>query len=205
MNKIKKPRGPKLKVVENRLIQGCSKMIFGPLPVFLREDDTLNNASLEYNIAGFSWVGCVAGFSETYFFGHKVNVPNSYVNDNEEFTVEFILDANLDNYALLRQWVMLYKSTENRLDSNTPMGKPEIWDAQRAWCDYVDIWIVDNMNNTIAIIRYEHVFLYNLGAITMNFNSAEEVKVNATFKYNKYSIIRKPTDIQTILHNTMLT
>lgn len=204
MAKIKKPRGPKLDRVLNRLVQGCSKMIFGPLPVFLHEDDTLNNACLEYNISGFNWAGIIAGFSTSKFMGTVIHVPNSDVNDNQEFMVEFIIDSNLDNYYLMRQWVSLYKSTVERLDSNSHIGEQAIWDAQRAWCDFVDIWVVDNMNVPVAIIRYEQVFCYQVGDITMNFNSAQELKATANFKYNKVDIIRNPQDVQTILHDTML-
>lgn len=206
MDKLKKPRGPHLEKVLNRLVQGCSKMVFGPLPVYLDESDTLNNQSLEYNISSFLWAGATAGFSKSKFFGFENHVPNSQVNENQEFTVEFIVDEYLNNYALFRSWVDLYRSTEGRLDSNNPVpGDTEIWDAQRAWCDYVDVWVVNNMNWPTAIIRYEQVFCTGIGPITMNFNSADELKSNATFVYNRARVIRNPNDVQDIVMKTMLT
>ena len=204
-DKVKKPRGPYQEKVLNRLIQGCSKMIFGPLPVHLPSDDTLNNQCLEYNISGFSWAGANANFSESKFLGNTIYVANADVNVGNDFTVEFIVDEYLNNYDLLMQWLYVYKSTENRLDSNTHIGEPEIWDAQRAWCDFVDIWVVNNMNWPTAIIRYEQVFLYNVGDITMNFNSGAEIKSTAMFKYNRARIIRNPQDVLDIVNATMLT
>jgi len=205
MDKLKKPRGPYQEAVLNRLIQGCSKMVFGPLPVFLNSDDTLNNQSLEYNISSFMWAGAVAGFSKSKFMGFEVQVPNSQVNENQEFTVEFIVDEYLNNYALFREWLDLYRSTENRLDSNNVTSPDLIWDAQRAWCDFVDVWVVNNMNWPTAIIRYEQVFCNAVGPITMNFNTAEELKSTATFAYNRARIIRKPHDIEDIIQKTLLT
>ena len=204
-DRVKKPRGPHLKKVLNRLIQGCSKMIFGPLPVYLDNDDTLNNQCLEYNISGFVWAGATAGFSENKFMGLINHVPNSMVNDNKEFTVEFIIDSGLDNYMLLRRWIDVYKTTENRLDSNSGPGEEEIWDAQRAYCDFVDVWVVNNMNWPVAIIRYEQVFCYDIGAITMNFSSDAELKATASFKYNRIKYIRNPSDVEQIIHSTLLT
>lgn len=206
MDKLKHPRGPYQETVLNRLIQGCSKMVFGPLPVYLKKDDTLNNQSLEYNISSFMWSGAAAGFSKSKFFGFEIHVPNSQVNENPEFTVEFIVDEFLNNYALFREWMDVYRSTENRLDSNNlPQNGEEIWDAQRAWCDYVDIWVVNNMNWPTAIIRYEQVFCSGVGAITMNFNGSEELKSTATFNYNRVKIIRNPHDIEDVIQKTMLT
>lgn len=204
--RVKKPRGPHLEKVLNRLTQGCSKMIFGPLPVYLSSDDTLNNQSLEYNISSFQWAGANAGFSKSKFFGFEIHVPNSQVNENQEFTVEFIVDEYLNNYALFRQWVDLYRSTENRHDANnTHDGGIEIWDAQRAFCDFVDVWIVDNMNWPTAIIRYEQVFCSAIGPITMNFNSSQEIKSTATFLYNRARVIRDPADVEDVVRNTLLT
>lgn len=205
MEKIKTPRGPYQEKVLNRLQQGCSKMIFGPLPVHLPKSDTLNNQCLEYNISSFIWSGANAGFDKSKFFGFEIHVPNSQVNENEDFTVEFIVDEYLNNYGLLRKWVDLYRSTEDRLDSNNVRGSEEIWDAQRAWCDFVDIWVVNNMNWPTAIIRYEQVFCTGIGPISMNFASAEELKSTATFKYNKSTIIRDAHDLDNIIHQTLLT
>lgn len=205
MNKVKTPRGPYQKKVLNRLVQGCSKMVFGPLPVYLNRDDDLNNQSLEYNISSIIWTGVNAGFSKSYFFGTEIHVPNSQVNENEDFTVEFMVDEYLNNYSLLRQWVDVYRSTENKLDSNEVRTQDVIWDAQRAWCDFIDIWVVNNLNWPICIIRYEQVFCTSIGPITMNFSSSEELKCTATFKYNKYDIIRNPKDIEDIIKSTMLT
>jgi hypothetical protein len=206
MDKLKTPRGPYQEAVLNRLIQGCSKMVFGPLPVYLSSADTLNNQSLEYNISSFLWAGATAGFSKSKFMGFEIQVPNSQVNENQEFTVEFIVDEFLNNYALFREWVDVYRSTENRLDSNNPSpGADLIWDAQRAWCDFVDVWVVNNMNWPTAIIRYEEVFCTGIGPITMNFNSGEELKSTATFIYNRARIIRNPSDIEDVVQKTMLT
>lgn len=206
MEKIKTPRGPYLENVLNRLQQGCSKIIFGPLPIYLKPSDDLNNQTLEYNISSFVWAGATAAFSKSKFMGFEVHVANSQVNENEDFTVEFLVDEYLNNYAMFREWVDLYRSTENRLDSNNfDKNNGEIWDAQRAWCDYVDIWVVNNMNFPTAIIRYEQVFCTAVGPITMNFASAEELKSTATFKYNRAKIIRNPQDVENILHQTLLT
>lgn len=206
MEKIKKPRGPFQDVVLNRLVQGCSKLVFGPLPVFLSSSDTLNNQALEYNISSFIWSGVTAGFSKSKFMGFENNVPNSQVNDNQDFTVEFIVDEYLNNYGLFREWVELYKSTSNRLDGNNPNPSADlIWDAQRAWCDFVDVWVVNNMNWPTAIIRYEQVFCFDVGAITMNFNGSDELKSTATFAYNGYKLFRNPKDIEDIIQKTMLT
>lgn len=206
MTKIQQPRGPYQETVLNRLVQGCSKMVFGPLPVYLSKDDTLNNQCLEYNISSFLWSGIVAGFSKSKFLGTEILVPNSEVNDNQEFTVEFIIDEHLNNYALFREWVSLYKTTENRLDSNEPPpGKDGIWDAQRAWCNFVDIWVVNNMNWPTAIIRYESVFCTEVGSITMDFSSSAELKSTATFGYNRAIIVRNPEDVDSIVQSTLLT
>lgn len=206
-DKVKTPRGPHLEKVLNRLAQGCSKIVFGPLPVYLDPEDTLNNQTLEANITSFMWSGAMAGFSKSKFMGVEIQVPNSQVNENQEFTVEFVVDEDLDNYTLFRRWVDLYRSTENRLDSNNDYesGSIRIWDAQRAYCDFVDVWIVNNMNWPTAIIRYEHVFCSGIGAVTMNFATGEEVKSTATFLYNRARVIRNPSDIEDIVHSTLLT
>lgn len=205
MDKVKVPRGPYQEKVLNRLLQGCSKMVFGPLPIYLPKSDTLNNQCLEYNISSFIWSGATAGFDKSKFMGFEIQVPNSEVNDNEDFTVEFIVDEYLNNYGLLRKWVDLYRSTEDRLDSNEVRTQNEIWDAQRAWCDFIDVWVVNNMNWPTAIIRYEQVFCVGVGSITMNFASADELRSTATFKYNRCRIIRDPHDIEETINNTLLT
>lgn len=198
MSEIISPRGPHTTKVLNRLVQGTSRIYFGILPVVLDEKDTLNNNCLESTIKGFNWTGREANFSISRFQTYANLVPNSTSNDytNNPITVEFVLDDTMDNYCLLHKWVNVYRKLDDRKEFNNPIGKPNVWDAQRAWCSHLDIIIGNNTREIISILRFKHVFCTAVGDITMNFASAEEVAFTATFKYNDWEIIRNPHDIE---------
>lgn len=196
-------RGPHSEKVLNRLIQGTSKVYFGPLPVRFDPEDTLNNTCIEYNIKGVNWPGINATFSTNKFMGMHINVPNSDVNDssNHPVTIEVIADDTLDNYCLFRNWIDVYRSTEHRTEFNNTPGKYDYWDGQRAWCDHMDIIIANNTRETMAILRFEHVFCESIGDITMDFNSSAEISFTVSFKYNMVRLIRNPTDVETMLQS----
>ena len=195
------PRGPHSTKVLNRLVQGTGKVYFSILPIFLDQTDTLNNTSLEYNIKGFNWTGKAANFSINRFMSFVNIVPNSDTNDftNNPITMEFICDDTLDNYCLLQRWVDVYRSLEYRKEYNSPPGKPLVWDAQRAWCGFVDMIIGNNTREIVSILRFKHVFCSEVGDLTMNFSSSDEVTFTSTFKYNSWEIIRNPSDVEDVL------
>lgn len=200
---VKSPKGPLPEKILNRLTNGTSTIVFGPLPVKLDFSDSLSTSSLESTIKGFNFTGKRANFSQNHVAGQTINVPNASVNDfaSDVLTIEFVADDLLDNYELMHRWLDVVMGLKYRYETNVVQGKGEFWDAQRAWCDYVDIIVGNNMRERIAILRFHHVFCESVGDVTVNFTQSEDIAFQCSFKYNRFEIIRKPTDIESILHD----
>lgn len=184
--------------IYNRLIDGTAVMFFSKLPIKHSPDEDLSNEAIVCNIKGFAIPPVKADFSTTTFMHSSINVPNSKYNPyiGTTLNIAMILDEDMDNYTLLYRWLDVYNSTKYREDSNRPDGK---WDAQRAFCPFVDILVFDNNKTPKNIIRFKQVFINGLGGISQNFTSFSEVGFEASFLYNTFEIIKNPKDIEEVI------
>lgn len=190
--------GAKPNKVFNSLVQGTGLLSFSRLPIIL--DDKLSTTSLQCNIKSYTIPDINA---EILFdvgpFGIVTAVPTSTQIDARQnmLQIEFILDEDMTNYNLLYRWLDVYKRLTYRSETNTKDGKH--WDAKQAFCPFVDVAMFNNNKIIKNVIRFEQVFITNVGSIAQDFSSDDPVIFSCRFVYNQFKIISDPDNINEVI------
>lgn len=193
------PRGKKTNKAFNALLNGTSIVRFGRLPVKLYDTEEYGNDTLESSIKKINWTGRSANFQNNRFMVYNINVPNAQVNDiTQEITITFIADKDMDNYILMNRWLDVVMSLEYRKDKNGP-ELSKYWDGQRAWCEYLDIQIGDNVRKPIAILRFKHLFCTSIGDVFVDFTTSSPISFDCKLKFNTFEIINDPDEVENTL------
>jgi hypothetical protein len=113
--------------------------------------------------------------------------PMSRINDNlTQLTIEFKADEYLENYYNLYEYMQQLRygvtgSLEDTLRRNTIKS--------------IDVVFLDNQKRDRGRFRFTEAMLINLGSLTLDMGSAEEVTFAASFTYEEVKLVKQGPEL----------
>jgi hypothetical protein len=117
-----------------------------------------------------------------YLYERQRHPNNTGAKETQAFTVDWILDDRLMNYALLDAW---YKGARYGKTITKKEGR-EVPLLRDNCIERVDIYALDNANFPRAKFSFHRVFLTGIGNLNLQFGVADVVTFNTTFEYEQF-------------------
>ena len=182
--------------VYNALGQGTAKALFSNIPVVIKEEDNASTVSLELTIKSTRLPQLSAEMTDLHYMHATYSHPVGSFTYNGDVSISFVVDDKMDNYFVLFKWLNMYKKHDYspKDNSNIP-GKPG-FTFRHARCEELTVRWGDNILNIINSMVFYRARIKSLSPLSVVFNSAESVTVDATFAVDDMRWDRYPDDTE---------
>jgi len=95
-------------------------------------------------------------------------------------TVEFKASENLKNYFVLYNWIQMLRYHVQGVDGDRLRDNV---------IKSIDVTFLDNKKNLVGRFRFRNAIIINLGALSLNMGSAEEVTFPVSFEFEELQLV----------------